>query len=432
MKEWRRSGIGLTAACLLLVVGTSHAQQATAPPAKRIAIRAGRLIDGKSEAPIINALILIEGDKIVSVSAGGNAPAGADLIDLSKHTVLPGLVDAHTHVLLQGDVTAALAKVSLPAGASTSTGGVFAQLSSLLTQFAVAILAAIVLVYLIMVATFRSLLKPLVLLVSIPFAASGAIVALVVTRTSLSLPGMIGLLMLIGIVVTNAIVLLDLVEQYRDRGLSLHDALIEGGRHRLRPILMTAFATMLALVPLAVSGNSGGAFISAPLAIVVIGGLFTSTLLTLILVPVLYSIASRFTGPRSTRDLDEMFDAAQDRRFKPIGGRGSGAAAAAIASDGAGKTYTVTVTLEPEPGRMGDRAVLDGLTANGLSVAPMPNSAKVRVTIPGVDATSESEAKNTAIARVVGIIPKEGYVVSSPELNVDGEPALAGMAQTSA
>src|SRR4029077_12107114 len=106
MKEWRRSGIGLTAACLLLVVGTSHAQQATAPPAKRIAIRAGRLIDGKSEAPIINALILIEGDKIVSVSAGGNAPADADLIDLSQHTVLPGLVDAHTHVLLQGDVTA--------------------------------------------------------------------------------------------------------------------------------------------------------------------------------------------------------------------------------------------------------------------------------------------------------------------------------------
>src|SRR5258706_14737223 len=94
---------------------------------------------------------------------------------------------------------------------------------------------------------------------------------------------MIGLLMLIGIVVTNAIVLLDLVEQYRDRGLSLHDALIEGGRHRLRPILMTAFATMLALVPLAVSGSSGGAFISSPLAIVVIGGWFTRQLYVLIL-----------------------------------------------------------------------------------------------------------------------------------------------------
>ncbi len=94
--------------------------------------------------------------------------------------------------------------------ASLSTGGVFA--STAVNQFAFAILAAVALAYLIMVATFRSLLKPLILLVSIPFAASGAIVARVVTNTALSLPGMVGLLMLTGIVVTNAIVLLDLVE----------------------------------------------------------------------------------------------------------------------------------------------------------------------------------------------------------------------------
>jgi HAE1 family hydrophobic/amphiphilic exporter-1 len=190
-------------------------------------------------------------------------------------------------------VDKALKGLSLPGGATASASGATQELASLLNQFILALLAAIALVYLIMVATFRSLIKPLVLLVSIPFAASGAIVALVVTQTSLSLPGLIGLLMLTGIVVTNAIVLLDLVEQYRDRGLDLPQALIEGGRHRLRPILMTAFATMLALIPLAFSGTAnGGGFIGAPLAIVVIGGLFTSTLLTLILVPVLYSLVA--------------------------------------------------------------------------------------------------------------------------------------------
>jgi HAE1 family hydrophobic/amphiphilic exporter-1 len=197
---------------------------------------------------------------------------------------------------------------------------VFQQLSSVLTQFALAILAAIGLVYLITVATFRSLLKPLILLVAIPFAASGAIIALAITGIALSLPGMIGLLMLIGIVVTNAIVLLDLVEQYRDRGLEVREALIEGGRHRLRPILMTALATMLALVPLALSGNGGGGFISAPLAVVVIGGLFTSTVLTLILVPVLYSLTARFTGTRGQQQLDTLLDEARERRFASMGG----------------------------------------------------------------------------------------------------------------
>ena len=238
-----------------------------------------------------------------------------------RASTITGTITGNNTQAVQTRVNSAIKGVTLPAGTSVSTGGVFAQLSSVLTQFALAILAAIGLVYLIMVATFRSLIKPLVLLVSIPFAASGAIVALVVTGTALSLPAMIGLLMLTGIVVTNAIVLLDLVEQYRERGLPLQQALIEGGRHRLRPILMTAVATMLALAPLAFSGNSGGGFIGAPLAIVVIGGLFTSTLLTLILVPVLYSEASRFTSARTNRELDTMLDDAQARRFAAGGGR---------------------------------------------------------------------------------------------------------------
>jgi hypothetical protein len=233
--------------------------------------------------------------------------------------------------------------------------------------------------------------------------------------------------MLIGIVVTNAIVLLDLVEQYRDRGLNLHDALIEGGRHRLRPILMTAFATMLALAPLAVSGNSGGAFISAPLAIVVIGGLFTSTLLTLILVPVLYSIASRFTGARSTRDLDELFDAAQERRFKPIGGRGSALTPAAVAA--ANGTFSVSVLVEPEAGTTGDRGVLERLAGSGYTIAPVPGTAKVRVTIPRLDAESEAGARDLAVTKVKEVLPPKGYVVSNPEATAGERRAPVAMAQ---
>jgi hydrophobic/amphiphilic exporter-1 (mainly G- bacteria), HAE1 family len=271
-----------------------------------------------------------------------------------------------------------------------------------------------------MVATFRSLLKPLVLLVAIPFAASGAIIALVSTGTSLSLPGLIGILMLTGVVVTNAIVLLDLVEQYRDRGLNLHDALIEGGRHRLRPILMTAFATMLALVPLAVSGNSGGAFISAPLAIVVIGGLFTSTFLTLVLVPVLYSLTARFSGQRSTRDLDLVLDAAEDRRFKPIGTRGSAAIAEPAATPlapavrVANGRYAVSMMIEPKPGTTGDRAVLAALEKAGLVVEPVANTARIKIRVAGVEAGTSDQAKASALARVRDLIPPAGYDLSDP------------------
>jgi predicted RND superfamily exporter protein len=286
-------------------------------------------------------------------------------------------------------------------------------------------LAAIGLVYLIMVATFRSLLKPLVLLVSIPFAATGAIIALVLTNTSLSLPGLIGILMLTGIVVTNAIVLLDLVEQYRDRGLNLHDAIIEGGRHRLRPILMTAFATMLALVPLAVLGGGGGiggAFISRPLAIVVIGGLFTSTLLTLILVPVLYSLVSRFASRRSTADLDAMLDAAEDRRFKSLGHRTGEQQAVARPMN-----YAFRFTLEPEPGRMGDQSVLEAMTKNGLTVEPVAGTAKVRISVPDVQAGSTAEASAKAHERVSQLVPPTGYRLSEPEpASPDGGQEAAG------
>jgi len=384
--------------------------------------------------PVPTALGIVPLSTIATIQEV-TGPQTVNRVNGALDATITGTITANDTRAVQSSVTDALNGVRLPAGTSLSTGGVFAQLSTVLTQFALALLAAIGLVYLIMVATFRSLLKPLVLLVAIPFAATGAIIALVVTNTSLSLPGLIGILMLTGIVVTNAIVLLDLIEQYRDRGLSLHDAIIEGGRHRLRPILMTAFATMLALVPLAVIGGGGGiggAFISRPLAIVVIGGLFTSTVLTLVLVPVLYSLVSRFASRRSTQDLDELLDAAQERRFKPIGSRGSVLAAAATSGAEVGRTFSVSVLLEPEPGRPGDRAVLQRLASSGFSIAPVTGSAQFTITIANVAAESEAAAKHVAVSTIKGMLPREGYVVSNPEVHAAEGPVAAATAQVSA
>ncbi|MFJ9866299.1 efflux RND transporter permease subunit [Streptomyces sp. NPDC101165] len=180
--------------------------------------------------------------------------------------------------------------LKLPAGAKAEIGGVSSDQDDAFKNLGLAMLAAIAIVFMLLVATFRSLVQPLILLVSIPFAATGAIGLLVATGTPMGVPAMIGMLMLIGIVVTNAIVLIDLINQYRSQGHGVVEAVIEGGRHRLRPILMTALATIFALLPMALGVTGEGGFIAQPLAVVVIGGLISSTLLTLLLVPTLYAM----------------------------------------------------------------------------------------------------------------------------------------------
>ncbi|MPS76401.1 MAG: efflux RND transporter permease subunit [Microbacterium sp.] len=195
-------------------------------------------------------------------------------------------------------VSAAIAAVDLPDGASAEVGGVASQQADSFSQLGLAMLAAILIVYVVMVATFKSLRQPLLLLVSVPFAATGAILLQIVTGVPLGVASLIGVLMLIGIVVTNAIVLVDLVNQYREKGLSTADAVMAGGEKRLRPILMTALATILALTPMALGITGHGGFISQPLAIVVIGGLVSSTVLTLLVLPTLYNLVE---GARERR-----------------------------------------------------------------------------------------------------------------------------------
>ncbi|MDX3855492.1 efflux RND transporter permease subunit [Streptomyces sp. AK02-01A] len=180
--------------------------------------------------------------------------------------------------------------LDLPSGATASIGGVSQDQDDAFVNLALAMLAAIAIVFMLLVGTFRSLIQPLILLVSIPFAATGALGLLLLTGTPMGVPAMIGMLMLIGIVVTNAIVLIDLINQYRKQGLGVVEAVVEGGRHRLRPILMTALATIFALLPMALGITGEGGFIAQPLAVVVIGGLITSTVLTLLLVPTLYAM----------------------------------------------------------------------------------------------------------------------------------------------
>lgn len=211
---------------------------------------------------------------------------------------ISGQITSIDTVNVQMQVVAEIKKLDLPAGVEVGGGAQAASQTEALQGLGVALLVAIGLVYIIMLFWSGSLLTPFVILFSLPLAAIGAILGLFITGKPLGITSLIGMLMLIGIVVTNAIVLLDLVEQHRKRGMSTYDSLIQGGRTRLRPILMTAIATILALVPLAFSVG-GESFLTGDLAVVVMGGLFTSTFLTLLVVPVVYSLVSgvqnRFT-----------------------------------------------------------------------------------------------------------------------------------------
>ena len=180
--------------------------------------------------------------------------------------------------------------LEIPPSVEVKTGGIFQQIAEGFEDVFTAMAVGIVLVYLVMVATLGSLRNPLVVVLSLPLAIVGALLALALTGRTLSLSALMGTLLLIGVVVTNAIVLIVFVEQLRERGLSVYDALVEGSRVRMRPILMTAFTTTFALLPLATFASGEGVIIGAELATVVIGGLISSTFLTLVVVPVVYTL----------------------------------------------------------------------------------------------------------------------------------------------
>ncbi|MCU6707195.1 efflux RND transporter permease subunit [Paenibacillus sp. J5C_2022] len=182
--------------------------------------------------------------------------------------------------------------MELPSHIEVKQGGVTEQMQETFSQLGLAMLAAIAIVYLVLVLTFGGGLTPLTILFSLPFTVIGAMLGLLIAGETISATAMIGGLMLIGIVVTNAIVLIDRVIHKENEGLTVREALLEAGVTRLRPILMTAIATVGALLPLALGFESGG-LISKGMAVTVIGGLTSSTLLTLIIVPIVYEFLNR-------------------------------------------------------------------------------------------------------------------------------------------
>jgi HAE1 family hydrophobic/amphiphilic exporter-1 len=190
------------------------------------------------------------------------------------------------------EVGSLLAGMQLPYGLTMYISGQSEEMAASFKSLMFALGLAVILVYLVMASQFESLLHPFVILFSIPLAAVGVALALWLTDTRLSVIVFIGLIMLAGIVVNNAIVLLDLINQLRDRGMERIAAIREGARLRLRPIMMTTLTTVLGLLPMAL-GLGQGSEMRTPMAITVIGGLLTSTLLTLLVVPVMYSLLDR-------------------------------------------------------------------------------------------------------------------------------------------
>ncbi|WGG46132.1 efflux RND transporter permease subunit [Rossellomorea sp. DA94] len=193
------------------------------------------------------------------------------------------------------DIQKEIKDMDIPSGIDVNMGGVTEDIKESFTQLGLAMLAAIAIVYLILVITFGGGLAPFAILFSLPFTIIGALVALLIAGETISISSMIGALMLIGIVVTNAIVLVDRVIHKENEGLSTREALLEAGSTRLRPILMTAIATIGALFPLAL-GLEGSGLISKGLGVTVIGGLTSSTLLTLVIVPIVYETLMKFKG----------------------------------------------------------------------------------------------------------------------------------------
>jgi hydrophobic/amphiphilic exporter-1 (mainly G- bacteria), HAE1 family len=224
-------------------------------------------------------------ERVVTVSA---LPSGVALGDLAT------------------EINKVIAETEIPQGIMVNVGGDYEEMIDSFMDLGLLLLISIILVFLVMASQFESFIMPFVIMFSIPFSFTGVILALLITNTTLSIIAGLGAVLLIGIVVKNGIVLIDYINLMRDRGMPLNDALAYAGKMRLRPVLMTAMTTILAMLPMAMSTGEGSE-IWSPMGITLIGGLVFSTIVTLVLVPVVYGIVSRRGERDKMRKIREKF-----------------------------------------------------------------------------------------------------------------------------
>ncbi|WP_144556071.1 efflux RND transporter permease subunit [Bacillus sp. X1(2014)] len=230
----------------------------------------------------------------VAILKKAPSPSALYRLNQQQYVQVTGRITTDNSSGVQAEVDKRLKTIDLPSGVNVRSEGQAQAMNEGFTNMMLAMAVAVVLVFIVMLVAFGNMLMPVAILSSLPFLFSGGLLGLYVTNQALGMPALVGFLMLIGIVVTNAIVLMERVKQNEKKGMELKAALLEAGKTRLRPILMTALATIGALLPLALSSEGG--LISRSLAIVVISGLLTSTLLTLVIVPTTYHVMKSIKG----------------------------------------------------------------------------------------------------------------------------------------
>ncbi len=218
----------------------------------------------------------------------GNAPSRIDRTNQERHITINVTIGDNDLSKVSAGVFSLIDDYSFPEGYSYEEGGLYEQMVEAFGDLFLALLVAILLVYMVLASQFESLIQPFIIMIAIPFAVSGTFLALFLTGKTLSITSFLGLIMLVGIVVNNSILLIEFIK-LNEEDMDLDEALVQAGIHRIRPILMTTVTTVVGMIPLSLGLGDGGEILS-PLGVSIIGGLIGSTIVTLILVPVLYAI----------------------------------------------------------------------------------------------------------------------------------------------